>query len=128
MNYLLIPLILYMFSTTSYAQSFENLKWKNRIILIEADRLSNPELKKQVALLEKHRTKWGDYQLVIIEQTNDEIRENISKITSRDKKQFYKGFKVYLVGLDGGVKFQSEEAQDAQVFFDLISAMPLYRK
>lgn len=128
MNYLLIPLILYMFSTTSYAQSFENLKWKNRIILIEADRLSNPELKKQVALLEKHRTKWGDYQLIIIEQTNDEIRENISKITSRDKKQFYKGFKVYLVGLDGGVKFQSEEAQDAQVFFDLISAMPLYRK
>lgn len=125
MNYLL--LLLFVFPMTLISQNFTDLQWKNRIILIEANSLNNQDLKEQIRLLGKVRDKWSDYKLAIIERTNNHERRDLEQIERRQRKENYVGFKVYLIGLDGTIKFESDETQDAQIFFDLISSMPMYK-
>lgn len=125
MNYLL--LLLFVFPMTLISQNFTDLQWKNRIILIEANSLNNQDLKEQIRLLGKVRDKWSDYKLAIIERTNNHERRDLEQIERRQRKENYVGFKVYLIGLDGTIKFESDETQDAQIFFDLISSRPMYK-
>lgn len=125
MKYLLV--LLFVFPMTLISQNFTDLQWKNRIILIEANSLNNQYLKEQIRLLGKARDKWSDYKLVIIERTNNDERINLEKVERQKTKANYVGFKVYLIGLDGTIKFESNEVQDPQTFFDLISRMPMYK-
>lgn len=125
MKYLLV--LLFVFPMTLISQNFTDLQWKNRIILIEANSLNNQDLKEQIRLLEKVRDTWSDYKLVIIERTNTKERRNLEKIERRQTKGNYEGFKVYLIGLDGTIKFESDKVQDAEIFFELIRGMPMYK-
>lgn len=125
MNYILV--LLFAFPMTLISQNFTDLQWKKRIILIEANSLNNQDLKEQIRLLGKVRDTWSDYKLVIIERTNNNERRDLEQIERRQTKGNYEGFKVYLVGLDGTIKFESDKVQDAQIFFDLISRMPMYK-
>lgn len=122
-----IIFLLLLLPMTVISQNFDALRWNKRIILIEVPVFDNPQAQQQVLLLKKEIQQFPAYQLTVIELTTEEQRIDFEELTTRTKKKEISQFKVSLIGLDGGIKFQSSEVTTAQDFFDLINTMPMRR-
>lgn len=122
-----VVLILFLFPMIVVSQELKNWKWQKRIIVIEAASLSDEEMQEQLTLLTSVKNEWDAYKLLIIERSNAGYRINLGKVEPREEREPVEGFKVYLIGLDGGIKFTSDKVQAAQKFFELIDAMPMHR-
>ncbi|TVZ52912.1 DUF4174 domain-containing protein [Dokdonia sp. Hel_I_53] len=81
----------------------------------------------QAKLLENIKKKFKEYKLCLIEHTNQGERTDFGAIEDAHVTEEIKGFKVFLVGLDGSVKLESSEVEPAQKFLDLIDSMPMRR-
>ena len=110
---------------TMISQNLKDLQWKKRAVVIYSSTFQDPQAQEQVKLLKENKEKFSELKLVVIEHSNDGERMNFENIDAQTDHEELKGFKVFLVGLDGGVKFESSTVQPAQKFFDLINSMPM---
>lgn len=109
------------------SQNLEDLQWKKRVIVIYAPSFDNKQAQEQRTLLKADLEKFEDYKLSIIEYTSKGKREDFGIISIKPTTDDIKNFKIVLIGLDGGVKFESNTVQPSQKFFDLINTMPMRR-
>ena len=101
------------------AQSLDDLRWKNRVLIIYAPAGSDEKLARQRDLLWK--------------QTSELRERDVTEITLRDKaerpeitRRFgLKEFTVLLLGKDGGEKLRSAEPVQPEALFRLIDSMPM---
>ncbi len=112
---------------TMISQNLKALQWKKRAIVVYAPAFDNEMAQAQAQKLKAAQDKFDDYRLVFIEHTNEGERTNFGEVQSANITEEFKGFKIFLVGLDGGVKFESSSVQEPQRFFDLIDSMPMRR-
>ena len=85
-------------------QDLQKYQWKNRVILIEGD---------QADKIAKQKEEFARY--------SKDFKERKLIFLSVKKP----GFKVSLIGLDGGVKLTRKEVLEAQTLFNTIDAMPM---
>ncbi|RMB58558.1 DUF4174 domain-containing protein [Dokdonia sinensis] len=112
---------------TMISQNLKSLQWKKRAIVVYAPSFDDEKAQSQAKKLKEVKSKFDDYKLVFIEHTNEGERTDFGEVKFVDITEEFKGFKVFLVGLDGGVKFESSTVQEPQRFFDLIDTMPMRR-
>tara|TARA_A100001388_G_scaffold173393_1_gene129634 strand:+ start:189 stop:629 length:441 start_codon:yes stop_codon:yes gene_type:complete len=93
--------------------------WKNRILLINIDKYEKTKqdfIKKECQIINR--------KLKIF------IKKNKSFVDIKDsKKKFFLDskfkFKVLLIGIDGEIKYQSDEIEDLIKYFSIIDNMPI---
>ena len=110
------------------SQNLETLKWQKRIIIVYAPSFKNNLATRQVAILKNEQHKFYDYKICFIESTNEGDRLNFGVIEAGQESKSLEAFKIVLIGLDGGVKFESDTVVKAQLLFDLIDGMPMRRR
>lgn len=112
---------------TMVSQNLKSLQWKKRAIVVYAPILNDEKAQSQAEKLKMVQSKFDDYKLVFIEHTNEGERIDFGEVQIANITEEFKGFKVFLVGLDAGVKFESSTVQEPQRFFNLIDSMPMRR-
>ena len=104
-------------------KTFEEFKWKNRIILLFADNIKNQQLKEQKKILA------SDYRGQI---SRDLITFTFTKNNHKDeyfdKYDIKNGFTLILIGKDGGEKMRSSKAVSLDEIFSLIDSMPMRKQ
>ena len=133
-----LTLLLFLFSTSSCmstAQEISSHKWKNRVLIVLANDLENPILKKQVEELKKHTAGLIERKLIVYISTPQKFKQGldsenweISNEIYSEFKDLKSGFEIILVGLDGGIKSRNENFTPAQNIFALIDGMPMRRQ
>ena len=91
-----------------FGQDLGKHLWKDRLIIIQAPDLSNPNYKKQCAEFIGAEEGMTERKLVIYEQMNPN-----------------NPFKISLIGLDGGIKLVQTEVLKKEELFGVIDAMPM---
>ena len=93
--------------------------WKNRILLINIDEYEKTKLdliKKECQILNR--------KLKIFVKTKKSFVD-----TKDNSKKFFLDskfkFKVILIGIDGEIKYQSDELEDLTKYFSIIDSMPV---
>jgi hypothetical protein len=130
-------LLLALFATLTASQGFamdslSELHWKKRIVVVfgQAD---DPMLKRQVELLEKRQAELAERDMVVIRVADGEARAVygqapvLNATALREEAGVDQGFRVILVGKDGGVKLRSSEVVSDLELFELIDRMPMRR-
>ncbi len=118
------------------AQSFEKHLWKDRVIVLLAEKDDTTCLK-QMQLLLSERNGLKERKLVIYHLSKDLYKYEDPKESradrgwkpiNADKRQFaetYRDYKLILLGLDGGVKLKTSEIVTVEDLFTLIDGMPM---
>ncbi len=125
-----IVLLILLFSNVMWSQNVKSHQWKNRVVVISADKTNATLAEYQSSILIREKEKLVDRSIVIYKCIDKQCmfydeNQNLKKVQF-DKP--VKGFSVVLVGLDGGEKFKSNNIEKASVFFDLIDKMPMRRQ
>ena len=108
-------------------------QWQNRIILLVADSFENDSLKDQKELLSRFSEELDERRLIIYEiSPNYFRRERDSDHTELGTSTVFEkynatneSFKIILIGLDGGTKFEKNNPVSPKILFDLIDTMPM---
>ena len=103
------------------AKNLEDLRWKERVLLIYAPEGSEKQLARQQELLRSH-----DAEMVEREVTQIVLRNGAesSKLVERFKLSG-RGFTLLLIGKDGGEKLRSHEVVSPDRICRLIDSMPM---
>lgn len=122
-----ILVFIILFSGNMFAQDLSKHQWKDRLLIIYAEKYDHPLVQEQLEMLAATKDKLKDLKLKVYVVTGTEYWFNFSEEPQPLFKQqsFDTSFKVVLVGLDGGEKFISETIRPMQDFVDLINEMPM---
>lgn len=115
------------------AQELTQHQWQHRIILLVADSFENDSLKNQKDLLSRFPEELKERKLIIYEISPNYYRigtdSNNTELGTATVFQKYndtnESFKIVLIGLDGGTKFEKNNLVDPKTLFDLIDTMPM---
>ena len=110
------------------AQDLTQYTWENRLVLVETPEFHNEKALEQLTLLKQESPKFKKYRLLVVERSNEGFRKSFGPVTMHSLEDPITDFKIYLIGLDGGIKFKSTEVTEVQKFFDLISSMPMFKE
>lgn len=123
--------------TTMTAQEISKHKWKNRVLIVITNTISNEQLIDQMAVLQENTKNLQDRKLIIYTVTPETYALGLSKNNTEIKlsnSKFYKEthtkdtpFEVILIGLDGGEKLRQTEVLETDKLFALIDGMPMRR-
>ncbi len=132
LNKLLLIISLLLNSPSFFAQDLETLRWKNRILVLEAEDDNNPDLLEQINVFRKLKPEFEDRKLLIFKNTNEGCNqlewESLRAFQARSwncgriKRD---GFQVKLIGLDGSVKLARTRPLKPAKIFELIDRMPM---
>ena len=109
------------------AQDLEKFKWNNRIVLVEDAEYESEEVIEQIKLLKQAERAMYERKVIVVQSGGDAYRIAHKKSFRKDDDVKPTEFRVVLIGLDGGVKFESNEIVEPQVLIDLIDSMPMRR-
>jgi hypothetical protein len=105
--------------------SLESYRWQKRVLLVFAGNATDPQLVEQRRIVAQARSEAEDRDLVVIEVAG----ENPSRdVALRRRFGIDGGFKVVLVGKDGGTKLSVDEPLPAARWIETIDAMPMRRQ
>lgn len=106
------------FTTMAQVKILDDLRWKNRIILVNTtDEISRFD--DQIANLAKNEKGVKERKIVILKSTDYKLSRSI--VNELNKADFI------LIGLDGGVKGNSLTPYKADELFGIIDGMPMRR-
>lgn len=119
---------------TLQAQDLSQHRWKNRLVLLLAEDLTDPELRKQQKLLKGVKPGLSDRKILVYTVTPQFLYTGLKEMKkSRDNAVYHKykkgtaSFEVILLGLDGGVKLRKKRVVKPEELFGLIDQMPMRR-
>ena len=127
MKYLILILFI---SNHVLSQDIKQHKWKERIVIINSDKKNLELAENQLKMFLNEEPKLV-YRKIVLYNC---IGSDCSLYNWKDKprivsnKSLIKGFKIVLIGLDGGVKYKSKKVEKADVIFNLIDSMPMRRQ
>jgi hypothetical protein len=109
--------------------------WQNRIVVVIADSGQRRMLERQHRMLAEAGDGWLDRDLVVITIVDDlvEVDGTVNgTLSASDLRRTFdgsvQGFRVLLIGKDGGVKRRSDAPVGAERLFAVIDAMPMRRQ
>lgn len=113
--------------------TLDELKWKNRPLLLFAPSADNPQYLRQQELLKSHQQGLKDRDMVVLEvigqdkvYLNGTAQHNGQAAHLRERfKVPVQDFAVVLVGKDGTSKLQKQEPVEGKDIFRLIDQMPM---
>lgn len=103
------------------AGKLEELRWKNRVLLIYAPAGSERQLALQEQSLRTHEAELKERdvaQIILREPAEDRKTADRFKLAEA-------GFTVLLIGKDGGEKLRSHDVVSPAMLCDLIDSMPM---
>jgi len=119
-------------SSSMSSQSLDDLKWKNRILIISAPYTPDSLASKQVKLLNGDLNGLADRKLVVLMVDLDTITLPIKSISHDtrvdsipEKYVNHNDFQIILIGLDGTMKETYKRPVTTKVLFEKIDAMPM---
>ena len=101
------------------AQTLDDLRWKNRVLIIYAPPGSDEKLARQTDLLGKRKSELRERDLTQIILRDKAERPEITR------RFQLKEFTVLLLGKDGGEKLRSTEPVQPETIFRLVDSMPM---
>jgi hypothetical protein len=103
------------------AKNLDDLRWKERVVLIYAPEGSEKELARQQELLRSHGA-----EMVARDVTQIVLRNGAENAKLVDRfKLSGRGFTLLLIGKDGGEKLRSHEVVAPERICRLIDSMPM---
>lgn len=128
---MMITILVWMICATTFQSSpFGNYQWKNRIIVVSADQES--ELEKQVATFQNTNEAFYERDLILVTLNKNQLSidgQDASHISAAQLRDYYnlpsQGFRLLLIGKDGGTKLSSSSIVDHQKIYNLIDSMPM---
>ena len=100
--------------------------WKERVVVIHGTSEDDELVKKQIKLIEEDKEAMEDLRLVIQIRTIEKIEYESGEVwIATEKDPIYLAFKVELYGLDGGLKFTSNDLVPMSKLYDIINSMPM---
>jgi hypothetical protein len=110
--------------TIMNAKNLDELRWKERVILIYAPKGSEKQLGRQEALLRLHDVELTERDITqIVVRAPAENPEIAKRFKLSDA-----GFSVLLIGKDGGEKLRSHEIVSPETLCRLIDSMPMRKE
>lgn len=135
-----IALIITLFASTmmAYAQDLTipgPYKWEKRILLVFSPE-DQPDLRKQLDLLERHRAEIEDRDLLIFTIDQASVTHPDGKVYGEEaaaklREQYNveaNSFTVILIGKDGTEKLRQSEILDTEKLFARIDGMPMRKQ
>lgn len=116
------------------AQAFSKFQWKNRLLILLTPDLEDPVYKRQIRELHLDNEALKERKGLVYSVTPESIEKGVSgeqpktlrhaRIPGYDPAS---GFRLLLIGLDGGVKLRSDHFMSASELWAIIDAMPMRR-
>lgn len=134
----LLLLTLFM-GNYAQAQLFQSHQWKNRIVVVVAENSDNQLFKDQLQVFEQtaegmkdrkivvYAIQQASYQQLNYDSKTSEMKGQKSTALYQQFKEKEKDFRVILIGLDGGQKFEKDEPISSEELFSQIDRMPMRR-
>ena len=121
-------LLFLLFCLPLQAQDLLSHRWEERVVVVYSANLDDKNADEQLALFKSTQAELEDRAMVVYHITNEGYRFNFSpELESSDSEDEEFDFKVMLLGLDGGIKYESNAVEPAQVYYELIDRMPMRR-
>lgn len=120
-----------LISTTTMSQNLDSFKWENRILLLKDSDFSSKELKGQLKVLQNHREKLQDRDILVFIVTDDAILDTQKRKTILKSRQIIEAYGLkdfqglILIGKDGGIKLKESFVVSPKAIFTLIDSMPM---
>ena len=123
--------LLTLISEVVNAQSFDNFRWKHRILVVCTESLTGKDYQEQIEALRSDPDGLLERRLLIFSLTPESYAEGLhptrwkaakTRAAAIKKEQ---AFEVILIGLDGGVKKRQEQPISLKELYGLIDAMPM---
>lgn len=118
----------------SFSQDLEEHRWKDRLILILADSYKNSGLTKQLREFSTKTDALQERKLILYRILPASYQKGIKKSDAIKNNTLFKrynslneDFKIILIGLDGGIKLESNKVISSSQIFDQIDQMPMRR-
>lgn len=139
-RYLLYLSLLIMSLNTSLAQQLDELKWKNRVLILKSTNKNNELISRQLEAFENDKDGMVERKLVVYVIQGNDIRfidfkskqpkqmdkENIRK-SGQKLFETKSESEVILIGLDGTVKLRQTDFLPLENLFTRIDGMPMRR-
>lgn len=104
------------------APDLSDLRWEKRPVLLFAPSRDDPAYTRQMALFESARDALAERDIVVLSDTDP-------KAPSKLRQGFQPGgFKLVLIGKDGGIKLEENGILTPQQLFAVIDSMPMRRR
>ena len=103
------------------ARDLNDLRWEKRPVLIFAPSRDDPAYSRQMELLRAQVDALAERDIVVLSDLDADMPSPL--------RQGFQpgGFRIVLVGKDGGIKLEQEEVLDPETLFSLIDGMPMRR-
>ena len=127
-------LLIVMGANLLQAQDPSSFQWKNRLLLILVNDLSDEVYTKQLGELNAHKNGLEERKLLVYRIQPDKYTVGLADQRWQQSKRLYKKYKktkapfeIILVGLDGGNKLHGTKFLGCKELFKTIDAMPMRR-
>jgi len=121
--------------TISFSQDLDKHLWKDRLILVLADSYENPKFTKQLREFNTNTDDLQERKLIVYQITPTSYQKGIKKSNTIKNNTLYtrynssnEDFKIILIGLDGGIKLESNKVISSSQIFDQIDQMPMRKQ
>lgn len=126
-------------SARSNGQELNDLKWKNRILIVKTLKSNSEKFKNQLREFENSNEDFKERKLVLIAITKNvysfvDFRTNhsgisgkVSEVISKNILDESNDFEIILIGLDGRIKLRQSQFLLDEDLLRIIDAMPMRR-
>lgn len=130
---ILVLLTIILVSQHMNAQSLKDYQWKNRLVVVFTDTISNPSYREQLEIMKKETPQFEERKLQLILAVPGKYREIFPSTSGwvpdpelyKYRKMASEDFEVLLIGLDGGVKLRQASPFTTKRLFSTIDSMPM---
>ena len=128
-------LVFVLFAQTLQSQDLSNYRWENRLVVLLTPDTGNAEYLRQVEALQRESAALEDRKGLVVTITPDGFGIGLppGKLEFRKPGKFRgvhpaQGFRLLLIGLDGGKKFESGFFTEPADLWSRIDSMPMRRR
>ena len=122
-HFLLFTALLVPSSPPDLKQWLANNQWQHRLVLVYAPTDSDPDLKRQRALLATASAGLAERDLLVRELLADQLPDEDRAFLAQTLRITGSTFRVLLIGKDGGVKTRQTSPITPKQLFDTIDGM-----
>jgi len=127
-----IAFFFFLVSSMVYSQNLSEYRWKNRLILLISDTPNSPAVKSQVSLFVNESEQIDERKILVLQAFPKYYLIGYDNQVRRDSEEVYfefshpnQSFELLLFGLDGQIKFRSNELVTPQKLYSIIDSMPM---
>ena len=129
-------ILLTLFSVSnSFSQELKKHQWKNRLVVVVTNDIKSKEYVDQINILKKELSELEERKIMVYSILPKKYTSGLlnkewissTKVYNRLNKK-KESFKVFLIGLDGGIKLNQSSVLTKDKLFTLIDGMPMRRQ